>query len=727
MTGLSRVSSGKASGGQGLRQSSHFGVAPDLHRPPFPRTSTRMIDPHTPPVAVRRAHSEIHHGIAIDDPYHWLKDPKYPKIDDPEILAYLTAENAYFESQMTPNSALVETLFDELKGRVPQEDSSVPARDGDYDYWWEFESGGQYRQWLRRPVAGGDAAVMLSEPALAEGKPYFRLAGSAVSPDGRLLAYAYDATGAERFTLKVRDLATGADIATVTDASIGVPVWATDSGALAWTEVNDQWRPFRINLFQLEGGSTTLYEEPNIGFRVGVARSRDRYWWIVTVADHVTSEVRLVPTSDPTAAPLLVGARRTGREYDVDVRGATLFIRTNDDHCNFRIATAPLAAPGDWATLIAGSDRVYLRSVTPFASYLAIEQRVDGLDGVRLRFDDGSERHVAFPEASYTAALGTNLEPDARILRLGYSSMVTPATVLDYDVGADTLTPRKVQLIPSGYDAGQYATERLMITARDGVAVPVSVVYKRGFVKDGNGRLHLYGYGAYGIAITPSFSASRLSLLDRGFAYAIAHIRGGDDLGYQWYLDGKLEKRANTFNDFVDVAHGLIAAGFARTGRISASGGSAGGELMGAVVNSDPELWGAVVADVPFVDVLNTMLDDSLPLTPGEWPEWGNPITDKAAFDLIRSYSPYDNVRAQAYPPMLVTAGLNDPRVTYWEPAKWVAKLRSVKTDAHPLLLKTNMDAGHGGQSGRFTALKETAEEFAFILTVAESANARTD
>ncbi len=657
------------------------------------------------------------HGEALHDDWFWLKDQGYPKVTDPDVLNYLKAENAYFEAQMAPHAKLVETLFEELKGRVPQEDASVPAPDGAFDYWWRFEHGGQYRVWLRRPRGGGAEQVILSEPALAAGHDYFRLAGTAVSPDGKLLAYACDDNGAERFTLKVRDLATGQDIATVATKSIGVPVWAADSHALAWTEVNDNWRPFRIVLHTLgSGAERTLYEEPDIGFRVAVARSQDRSQFIITSADHVTSEIRLIPTVHPDAAPLLVSPRQTGRQYEVDVRRSTLFVRTNDDHVNFRVATAPLAQPDQWTTLIAGSAGHYIRSVTAFARYLAVEERVDGLDAVRLRRDDGRETYVAFPEASYTASLGTNLEPDAPVLRLGYSSMVTPATVFDYDVAAATLATRKVQQVPSGYDATRYATERLTITSRDGTKVPVSVVYRRGFPKDGSGKVHLYGYGAYGYAVPPSFSTSRLSLLDRGFAFAIAHIRGGDDLGYQWYLDGKLTKRTNTFTDFVDAAKGLAKAGFAREGNISASGGSAGGELMGAVVNSDPALWRAVVADVPFVDVLNTMLDDTLPLTAGEWPEWGNPITDKAAFHLIRSYSPYDNVRAQAYPPLLITSGLNDPRVTYWEPAKWIAKLRSTKTDANPLILKINMGAGHGGKSGRFTALHETAEEYAFIL-----------
>ena len=671
-----------------------------------------------PPQAARRPHVQTFHGEALHDDWFWLKDQGYPKVTDTDVLDYLKAENAYYAAQMAPHAKLIDTLFEELKGRVPQEDASVPAPDGAFDYWWRFDKGGQYRVWLRRPRGGAAEQIILSEPALAEGHDYFRLAGTAVSPDGRLLAYAYDDNGSERFTLKVRDLATGTDVATVATKSIGVPVWAADSKALAWTEVNDNWRPFRIVLHTLAGGTErTLYEEPDIGFRVGVSRSQDRSQFIIVAADHVTSEVRLIPTVHPQAPPVVVSPRKTGREYDVDVRGDTLFVRTNDSHVNFRIATASLAHPGDWTTLIPGSERHYLRGLTAFASYLAIQERVDGLDAVRLRRDDGRESYVALPEASYTVSIGTNLEPDAPVLRLGYSSMVTPATVFDYDVATARLTTRKVQAVPSGYDASRYATERLMIRARDGVMVPVSVVYKKGFAKDGRGKLHLYGYGAYGIAIPPSFSASRLSLLDRGFAYAIAHIRGGDDLGYQWYLDGKLKKRTNTFTDFVDAAHGLAQAGFAKPGNISASGGSAGGELMGAVVNSDPALWRAVVADVPFVDVLNTMLDDKLPLTPGEWPEWGNPIIDKAAFDLLRSYSPYDNVRAQAYPALMITGGLNDPRVTYWEPAKWTAKLRATKTDSNPLLLKINMGAGHGGKSGRFTALHETAEEFAFILT----------
>uniref|UniRef100_UPI003747E7E8 S9 family peptidase n=1 Tax=uncultured Novosphingobium sp. TaxID=292277 RepID=UPI003747E7E8 len=410
-----------------------------------------------------------------------------------------------------------------------------------------------------------------------------------------------------------------------------------------------------------------------------------------------------------------VKPRQKGVEYDVDEREGVLYIHTNDTHENFRLATAPLDNPGEWTTLIEGSDEFYLTGVDLFKDFFVIEGRRAGLDKIELHWYEEEEfQPIAFPEASYSAGLGDNPEWDMDRLRISYESMVSPATVFDYHVADGRLETLKVQQIPTGYDESLYKTERLEIEARDGTNIPVSVVMRKD--REDGGPLHLYGYGAYGISIDPGFSTARLSLVDRGFAYAIAHIRGGDDLGRAWYKAGKLERRTNTFNDFVDVAKGLVERGYTAEGKISISGGSAGGELMGAVVNSDPHLFGAVVAHVPFVDVLATMLDASLPLTPGEWPEWGNPIEDQAAFELIRSYSPYDQVSAQAYPPIMVTAGLNDPRVTYWEPAKWVARLRELKTDNNELILKTNMGAGHGGKSGRFESLHETAEEFAFIL-----------
>jgi len=672
-----------------------------------------------PPIAETRPHRFTHHGITVADPYHWLKDPNYPKVDDADVLAYLTAENGWFEAAMAPLAGLKERIYDELKGRVQPDDASVPVHDGDFEYWWQFRSGDQYRTWLRRAKAGGVEELLLSEPALAEGHDYFRLGAQSVSPDGRLIAYAADSDGSERFTIRIRDIATATDIETVTKVSVGAITWTADSRAIVWTEVNDNWRRIkaRLHVIGQSGEDRVLYEETeDKGFGVSVGKSQDGQWIIITTSDHVTSEVRLVPAADPLAPPLLVRARRAGVAYEVDVRSDAVFIRTNDTHVNFRVATASIAAPGDWQTLIAGSDQDYITGIAAFASYLAVQGRRDGLDRIVLRRDDGSETTIPFAEAAYTASLGTNLEADAPLLRLSYASMVTPATVYDYDIANGTLITRKMQAVPSGYDASQYESQRIWVTARDGAQVPVSIVHRKGFRADGTGKLHLYAYGAYGIAMTPGFSANRLSLLDRGMAFAIAQIRGGDDLGYQWYLDGKLAKRTNTFNDFVDVARGLNQSGWAAPGQISASGGSAGGELMGAVINQAPALFRAVVAHVPFVDVLNTMLDESLPLTPGEWPEWGNPITSLADFELIRSYSPYDQVCAQAYPPLMVTAGLNDPRVTYWEPAKWVAKLRATRTDDNLLIFKTNMGAGHGGKSGRFAALEELAEEYAFIL-----------
>jgi oligopeptidase B len=678
------------------------------------------MDAKSPPRAEQRPFSYERHGVTIEDPWHWLRDPDYPQVGKTDILEYLTAENDYFTAAMAPHQPLIETLFEEMKGRIKEDESSVPVRDGEWLYWWAFRAGAQYRSWYRRPARGGDEVLIYDEPAEAEGKDYFRLGAMAVSPDGRLAATLVDDNGSERFKLRIRDLSSGADLETVTDVAIGQPVWTSDSRGILFTEVNENWRSYRARLHWL-GRATdedrTLYEETeDLGFSVGLSRSQDRSLIFITTGDNSSNEVRFVPASDPEAAPTLISPRQPRREYSVDSAHGKLWILSNDEHLNFRLAEADLAAPGEWRTVIPGSDRVYLTHVTAYRDHLAISSRVDGLDQLVLRAYDGAETRIPFEEAAYSAGFSGNPEyaPDA--YRLHYSSMVTPATVFDYHPGEDRLEVLKVQEIPSGYDPSLYETERLMIAARDGRQVPVSVVYRKGFPRDGSGRLYLYGYGAYGIAIPPAFSTSRISLLDRGYACAIAHIRGGDDLGYGWYLDGKLEQRTNAFSDFVDAARGLIEAGFAAPGRIAAQGGSAGGELMGAIVNSDPDLWGAIVADVPFVDVLNTMLDDSLPLTPGEWPEWGNPITDQAAFELIRSYSPYDNVGAHRYPPMLITGGLNDPRVTYWEPAKWAAKLRATKTDDNLLLLKINMGAGHGGRSGRWERIHEIAEAFGFII-----------
>ncbi len=682
-----------------------------------------------PPVAAARPHATTHHGITVEDPYHWLKDDSYPQVDDPEVLDYLEAENAYFKAAMAPHTELVETLFQEFKARQQPDESSVPVREGAWYYQWRFEEGGQYRIWSRWPAddaAARDgptehAETILDEPELAREHDYFRLGALAVSNNGRLLAYSADTDGSERFRLLVKDLATGELLDDSIADSIGQPAWVADDSGFLYTRVDENWRPYQVRRHRLGEPATqdrVVYEERDPGFFVGLSTSASKQYLIIRSADHVTAEVHLLRADAPDAQPVMVSPRRQNHDYEVDHQGDRFVIRSNDRHRNHRLATAGEddLAEGSWQSLLEGTDDLYILGFAAFADFIAVAERIDGLDQVRLLRRDGSSSHIEFPESAYSAGIGNNPEFHTDRLRLDYTSMVTPNTVYDYHIGSGALEVRKVQRIPSGYHASRYVTQRLMAPARDGVRVPVSLVRHRDTPVDGSAPLHLYGYGAYGYAIPPSFSTTRLSLLDRGFIAAIAHIRGGDDLGYHWYEAGKLKQRTNTFNDFVDVARHLIEAGYTRAGRIAISGGSAGGELMGAAVNQAPELWGAVVAQVPFVDVLNTMLDTSLPLTPLEWPEWGNPIEDPEAFALIRSYSPYDQLQRGAYPPMLVTGGLNDPRVTYWEPAKYVARLRTLKTDDNPLLLKTNMGAGHGGKSGRFDSLREVAEQYAFIL-----------
>ena len=686
--------------------------------------SVTQETPAAPPIAEQRPHSYTRHGITVEDPWHWLKDQSYPVVDDPDVLAYLNAENAWFEAQMAPHQPLVETVFGEMRGRLKEDDATVPQRDGDWVYWSEYEPGSEYRKYYRRPAGSdgagsGEAQLYLDANQLAEGHEYLSISDISVSRSGRYVAYGVDTSGDERYTVHIKDLETGALLPDVIENTNTALVWAADDTMLVYGVANENWRVDNVRVHRMgtpASEDVEIYREAQLGFTVSAGLSANEEWLVLATGDNETSEVWLLPASDPFAQPRLVRARETGVEYGVDLKDDTLYILHNRDHVNFSVSTARLDAPTDWTTLIAGSDHFYLTGLDLFRDFYVTEGRLNGLDQVQVRYygDPARVEQIAFPEASYTAGLGDNPEWAMDRLRIGYQSMVTPGTVYDYHVAERRLEVLKVQEIPSGYDPSLYVVERLEIPARDGTLVPVSVLHRRD--REPSGPLHLYAYGAYGYAVPPGFSTNRFSLVDRGFAYAIAHIRGGDDLGRRWYLAGKMEERTNTFNDFVDVARGLIERGYTAEGRISASGGSAGGELMGAVVNQAPELFGAVVAHVPFVDVLNTMLDESLPLTPGEWPEWGNPIESKAAFTHILSYSPYDQVSAQDYPPMLVTAGLNDPRVTYWEPAKWVARLRVTKTDDNVLLLKTNMGAGHGGRSGRFEGLREDAEEVAFIL-----------
>lgn len=681
-----------------------------------------------PPVAEKRPHSYTHHGITIEDPYDWLYDKSYPVVDDEAVLAHVKAENAYFEAKMAAQAPFTEALFTEMRARIKEDDSTVPQKHGDYIYWSEFEEGAQYRKHWRKPVAGGEAELLIDENELAKGLEYFRLGAASISQNGRYLAYSTDTNGSERYTARIKDLQTGEHLPDVLENLRGDLVWVANDTALVYGPSTEEWRTLEANLHVIGTPATsdvTLYKEEDQSFGVGTGLTAQEDWLIIATGDNETSEVRLVPAANPTAEPILVKARQKGVEYSVDVRDGELWVWTNDNHINFRLAKAPLTNPGAWETVIGGADDFYLTGFDLFKDFFVIEGRENGLDQIELRYydDPGRSTPIQFPEASYTAVLSNNPEYDMKKLRLAYQSMVTPSTVYDYDVATGKLETLKTQEIPSGYDPSLYVSERLTVQARDGAMVPVSIMMRKDRAEilakqgiEGPGPLHLYAYGAYGYAVPPGFSTTRLSLVDRGFAYAIAHIRGGDDLGRRWYLQGKLFERTNTFNDFVDVGRGLIAKGYTAEGKVTASGGSAGGELMGAIINQDPAQYGAIVAHVPFVDVLNTMLNEKLPLTPGEWQEWGNPIESKEAFAYILSYSPYDQVVAKDYPPMLVTAGLNDPRVTYWEPAKWVAKLRELKTDDNLLLLKTNMGAGHGGQSGRWNSLKETAEEYAFIL-----------
>jgi oligopeptidase B len=681
-----------------------------------------------PPVAEKRPHSYTHHGITIEDPYDWLYDKSYPVVDDEAVLAHVKAENAYFEAKMAAQAPFTEALFTEMRARIKEDDSTVPQKDGDYLYWSEFEEGAQYRKHWRKPVAGGEAELLIDENELAKGLEYFRLGAASISQNGRYLAYSTDTNGSERYTARIKDLATGEHLPDVLENLRGDLVWVANDTALVYGPSTEEWRTLEAKLHVIgtpNEQDVTLYKEEDQSFGVGTGLTAQEDWLIIATGDNETSEVRLVPAANPTAEPILVKARQKGVEYSVDVRDGELWVWTNDNHINFRLAKAKLETPGDWQTVIAGSDEFYLTGFDLFKGFFVTEGRLNGLDQIQLRSyaDPAKITPITFPEASYTAGLSNNPEYDMKKLRLAYQSMVTPSTVYDYDVATGKLETLKTQEIPSGYDPSLYVAERLTVQARDGTMVPVSIMMRKDRAEllkkagiEGPGPLHLYAYGAYGYAVPPGFSTTRLSLVDRGFAYAIAHIRGGDDLGRRWYLQGKLFERTNTFNDFVDAGRWLIAKGYTAEGMVTASGGSAGGELMGAIINQDPKQYGAIVAHVPFVDVLGTMLNEKLPLTPGEWQEWGNPIESKEAFAYILSYSPYDQVVAKAYPPMLVTAGLNDPRVTYWEPAKWVAKLRELKTDDNLLLMKTNMGAGHGGQSGRWNSLKETAEEYAFIL-----------
>jgi oligopeptidase B len=685
-----------------------------------------------PPQAEKCPLSDAHHGIERIDDYAWLRADNWQEVmRDPAALgagirAYLEAENAYTAAAMADTEALQETLFKEMKGRIKEDDSTVPAPDGDYCYFISYVTGGQHPRLCREPRAGGDSAILLDGDAMAAGKPFFSLGATAWSHDHRLLAYAYDDKGSEFFKIKLRDIETGADLADEVPDMEGQPVWDNDGKAFYYTAVDEHRRPLKVLRHRVGTDVTEdelIYREPDSGFFTQAAGSQDRHFLIVSAGDHETAEVHFLDLRAPEKGLRMVEPRQTNHNYQVEHHEGSLIVLTNDGGAeDYKIVEAPLENPGraNWRELVPYKPGRLILEIACFKDYFVRLEREEGLPRIVIRrFADGREHAIEFAEEAYSLGMSDGYEYETETLRFNYSSMTTPRQTFDYNMRTRERLLRKTQEVPSGHNPEDYVTRRVFAPAIDGEKVPVSLLYRKNTPLDGSAPCLLYGYGSYGFAIPAGFSTNIFSLVDRGFVYAIAHIRGGKDKGYRWYKDGKLEKKTNTFTDFIAAGRYLAEQKFTSEGKIVGKGGSAGGMLMGAVANMAPELFAGIIADVPFVDVLTTMLDDTLPLTPPEWPEWGNPIESVEAYRTIAAYSPYDNVRAQAYPNMLATGGLTDPRVTYWEPAKWAAKLRALKTDKNLLLLKINMEAGHGGPSGRFNRLKEDALSYAFALKVA--------
>jgi oligopeptidase B len=685
--------------------------------------------PLTPPVAPRRPHSFTAHGITIVDDYAWLKDDNWqevlrdPAILDADIRTYLEAENDYTESLLGHTAALQKTLVKEMRGRIKEDDSSVPSPDGAYAYMRKFREGGQHEMFGRCPRDGGATEIILDGDELAARHDYFRFGGARHSPDHRLEAWSADVKGSEYFTIRVRDWKTKTDLDDLVEETDGAVVWSIDASCFFYVKLDDNHRPMQVwrhRLGTAQADDLLVYEEQDSGWFTHIHESSSGRFCVIAGGDHETSEQRLIDLANPDAPPRLVAGRQTGVQYSIADRGDELFILTNADGAiDFKIVTAQIESPerANWRDLIPYREGIYILDVELFSGHMVRLERANALPAIIIRdLASGAEHAIAFDETAYSLDTMGSYEFETTNLRFSYSSMTTPSEVYDYDMAKRTRVLRKRQEIPSGHNPADYVTTRIMATSPDGAQVPVSILHRHDLKRDGTAPLLLYGYGSYGMAMPASFSANRLSLVDRGFVYAIAHIRGGADKGWGWYLDGKREKKTNSFDDFAACARALIAARYTGEKRIVGHGGSAGGMLMGAVANRAGELFAGIVAEVPFVDVLNTMLDDTLPLTPPEWPEWGNPIESETAFRTILSYSPYDNVAAKDYPAILAMAGLTDPRVTYWEPAKWIARLRATMTGGGPVLLRTNMGAGHGGASGRFNRLDEVAIAYAFAL-----------
>jgi oligopeptidase B len=686
-----------------------------------------------PPRVEKRPRVETWHGYEKRDDYHWLKAENWQEVmHDPSVLPQdirevLEGENAYHEAVMADTKPLQDKLFAELKGRIKEDDSSVPAPEGAYDYYSSFVKGGQHPRYCRKPRgAEGPEELLLDGNELAKGREYFRFGGANLSADHTLIAWSFDGNGSEFYELRVRDTATGKDMADVLENTAGDTVWAADGKSFFYTIQDDNHRPlktFRHVLGTKQEDDVLVYEEKDTGKFTGTSITNSEKWIVISSHDHDTSELWLIDPEKPDESPRLVAARVPGIEYDIEHWNDRFIIRTNaGDAEDYKLVTAPVSAPGreNWVDFIPHRPGIFIVSYIVMKDWLIRMERENALPRIVVRnMATGEEHAIAFDEEAYSLGFGEMREYDTDTLRFTYSSMTTPSQVFDYDMRKRTRVLRKMQEVPSGHDPSQYVTRRIMAPAHDGEMIPVTLLYRKTAKLDGSEPLWLYGYGSYGISIPAGFNTNILSLVNRGFIYAIAHIRGGQEKGRRWYKTGKMEHKENTFRDFVSCARHLIEKGYTRKGAVVAQGGSAGGMLMGAVSNMAPDIFHGIVAEVPFVDVLTTMLDDTLPLTPPEWPEWGNPIASKDAYERIAAYSPYDRVEAKDYPHILAVGGLTDPRVTYWEPAKWVAKLRELKTDDNLLLFKTNMGAGHGGASGRFDRLKEVAFVYAFGLKVA--------
>ncbi|SNS48447.1 oligopeptidase B Serine peptidase. MEROPS family S09A [Granulicella rosea] len=680
-----------------------------------------MITPNQqPPVARRQPNPTRIHGTTLEDDYGWLREK-----ESPETLAYLAAENAYTEAAMAPTTELQATLYREMLSHIKETDESVPYPDSGYLYWSRTVEGSQYPiHCRRRAEAGAPDEILLDVNALAVGQAFMSVGSMSVSPDNRLLAYTTDNTGFRQYTLHIRDLATGADLSD-TAFRVGSLAWAADSATLFYTTEDEQTKR-QNQLHRHALGSSEpdvlVFEEADERFNLGVGRTRDRQYIFVESGSHTTNEYRFMPSNTPLAQLTLIAPRVDDQEYHPEHRDGVFYIRTNDTTDNFRLVAAPVATPGreHWTEIYKGD--VPLEDFDLFASFCVLSERRLGLPTLSVfdlneKGELANRREIAFPEPTYSAGAHANREFDTRVFRYSYTSLVAPASVYEYDVATGVSKLLKQQEVPGGFDRSQYASERLWIAAADGVQVPVSLVYRTDrFSKDATNALYVYGYGSYGYALPVGFSPTRLSLLDRGVVLAYAHIRGGGELGDAWHDAGKMQVKMNTFTDFVAVTEALVAQGYGSPDRVAIEGGSAGGLLMGAVVNLRPELFQVVLSHVPFVDVMNTMLDATLPLTVAEYEEWGNP-NEPEAFATMRAYSPYDNLKAADYPAMLVKTSLNDSQVMYWEPAKYVAKLRTLKQNDTPLLLHINMEAGHGGASGRYDYLKEIAFDYAFLLT----------